>query len=267
MSRLDDKRGVGSWVGLLLMVFVISACANRPVETDARAGMDRTSPVRAAEINTQLGIGYMERGQRQLALEKLEQAVGQDPEHVPAHLALAHLYGQLGDEGRAGRHFRRAAQLAPNDGATLNSYAVYLCRRGDFRRAEQKFLRAADDPFYQTPEVALTNAGACARRAGSIEDAEQFLRRAIRIDPEFPDALLHLAHISYQQGDAFRARAFLQRFEAAAMPEPGALLLGYRIESNMNNPDEARRYVMELERVFPDSSEARELRQSMSQHD
>jgi type IV pilus assembly protein PilF len=254
-----------AWITMLALVMI--GCASTPEPTATRTGMDRVSPVRGAEVNTRLGIGYLERGEYRTALEKLQTALGHDPDHVPAHLGAALIYEQIGDSGRAGQHYRRAVRLAPNDGGTLNSYGVFLCRQGDYRLAEQQFMAAVRDPFYDTPEVAWANAGACARRSGELETANQHLRRAIDIDPQYPDPLFHLAEIHYQQGEAFRARAFLQRFESVANPEPGALLLGYRIEHQLDNPADASEYANRLEREFPDSRQARELRRELHDDD
>lgn len=256
MSRL------AGYVLFLVAGMLIVGCASTPDHSPTgRSGMDRVSPVRAAEVNTRLGIGYLERGQLQLAMEKLQTALQHDSVHVPAHVTLALIYEQVGDERQARRHYQQATRHAPDDGATLNSYAAFLCRQGEYERAEQHFEQATRDPFYATPEVALTNAGTCARRAGDLESAEARLRRALSLDPEYPDALYHLAHVYFQQDDAFRARAFLQRLEATGQIEPRILMLGYQIESRLGNSSHANQYVAQLEEQFPDSSEARELRQ------
>ncbi len=253
---------------LLFLMALLGACAGMGSQhAETGSGMDRISPVRGAEVNTRLGIGYMERGQLQLAMEKLETALRHDPEHVPAHLALALIYETINDSQQAGRHYRQASRLAPNDGATQNAYAVFLCRQGDFNQAERHFMRAIDDPFYDTPEVAWANAGACSRRNGDLERAERQLRTALEYDSLYPDALFQLAKVSYLRDESLRARAFLQRFEAVAREDPGALLLGYRIESGLNNPAQADGYARRLEEDFPDSSEARELRRLLEQND
>ena len=245
---------------LALTATVLVACATTSDEPVPRGGLDRVSPVRAAEVNTRLGIGYLDRGQMELAMEKLQTALDHDSQHVPAHVTLAMIYERIGDERRARQHYRQASRLAPADGGTQNSYAVFLCRQGEFDQAEEHFMRAVRDPFYNTPAVAWANSGACARSAGDLDRAQQHLRQALELDPGFPDALYNLAEVYYQQGEAFRARAFLQRYEAAVEPEPGALLLGYRIESNLGNPSDARRYAGRLEGQFPDSRQMRELR-------
>lgn len=255
------RRDLARLLLLAATVLALCACATTPDSASyEREGMNRVSPVRAAEVNARLGLGYMERGQLQLAIEKLETSLRHDPDHTPAHLTLALIYEQLGDSRRAGQHYRRASRLAPNDGATQNAFAVHLCRQGDYREADRHFQRALDDPFYETPELAYSNAGSCARRAGDLEQAEAYLREALAIAPGYPDALYRMAELKLEQDDPFRARAFLQRFESAAGTEASALKLGYRIEYALDNPIEADQYAARLEQDFPESSQARELR-------
>jgi len=254
---------------LLTILALVSGCATTQPERgeSGRTGMDRVSPVRGADINARLGVGYLERGDLQIAMEKLERAIELDPAHVPAYVTLGMIQEELGREARARRYYRDAVRLAPEDGGTLNSYATFLCRQGEYREADELFRRAISDPFYDTLEVAYTNAGACAVRAQRYDSAESYLREALEVNSDYPDALYHLARLFLQRDDAFRARAFMQRHEAATGDDPGALLLGYRIEERLGNEREAARYFARLEDQFPDSSEARDIRQQTSQDD
>lgn len=250
-----------------LLVFVVGCATTTSTPSSGRDGMDRVSPVRAAEVNTRLGIGYLERDQVQLAIEKLETALEHDSSHTPAHLTLAMIYEQLGDVSRAGQYYGEASRLAPEDGATQNAYAVHLCRRGEFEQASRHFRAAMADPFYATPELAYGNAGACARRANDPEQAEVFLRQALEIDPDYPDALFQLADLHLQRGEAFRARAFLQRLESVVAADAALLILGYRIEQELSNPGQAEQYAARLEQQFPESPQARELRSLRQEND
>ncbi len=251
---------------MLFVVFaglVVLGCATTRPQADTsfgREGMDRVSPIRAAEVNTRLGIGYMERDQLQLAIEKLQTALTFDQDHTPAHLTLALIYDMLGRTSAAGQHYRQASDLAPNDGPTQNAVAVHLCQQGDFSAADRHFNRAMEDAFYSTPELAYGNAGACARRAGNAEKAEEYLRQALQLDPNYPDALFQLSELNLESGDAFRARAFLQRLESVAAEDPAALVLGYNIESQLDNAAQANQYATRLQQLFPESSQARALR-------
>ena len=79
---------------------------------------------------------------------------------------------EIGSLEDAEMHYRRATELAPSNGAAANAYAAFLCsRQNRWADAEAYFPRAAADSTYLTPEVALTNAGVCARDAGQAEAA------------------------------------------------------------------------------------------------
>jgi type IV pilus assembly protein PilF len=238
-----------------LTSMLLAGCASSPSE-DGSAENDRR---RAAELNTQLGREYMTRGQYEIALEKLKKAVESDEDYAPAHTMLAVLYETLGEDENAGRHFEAAVKAAPNSGDANNNYGTFLCRTGKTGRADRYFLAALDDPFYQTPAVALGNAGACAVQRGELEQAETYLRQSLAYDPNFPDALLSLAALNYEQGELLRARAFLQRFDGASEMTAESLLLGYRIETGLNNPEDAMRYRSELIQQFPSSPETLEV--------
>lgn len=239
------------------------ATSNSSDSDPRRSGsaVDRVSPVRAAEVNTRLGVGYLERGELQVALEKLELAVRQDPRHVPAHLALGIVYQSIDRNEQALRHFKTAVELAPDDGGAHNSYAALLCQMGRHEEADRHFREAIKDPFYATPGVALANAGSCARRAGRDEDAERYLREALEYDPQSRTALFNLARLSFQQGESLRARAFLQRLEASGGLAAQALLLAVQVERSLGSEAVAERYARTLMERYPNSPQASQLRQ------
>lgn len=249
-------------VAVLLLTAACSGMTPRHVpDDDGRQGMSRVSPVRNADLNTRLGVGYFERGDLRTAIEKLNRAIQLDPAHVPAYITLALVQEELGRNQLARQHYRDAARLAPNDGATLNAYGTFLCRQGEYAESDKLFRRAVADPFYETREMALANAGSCARQAGDVAGAERYLRQALDINPEYSAALFQMTRLFLLNDEPFRARAFLQRYEASAGHDAGSLLLGFRIEDALGNRREADRYFTRLEESYPDSPEAKTARQ------
>ena len=245
---------------MLLIATVLAGCAaTNSSETDPRrsgSAVDRVSPVRAAEVNTRLGVGYLERGDVQVAMEKLELAVQQDPNHVPAHLALGIVYQSIERNERALQHLATAVELAPEDGGAHNSYAVLLCQVGRYTEADRHFRAALDDPFYATPGVALANAGSCARRHGRHDEAERYLREALEYDPQNRTALFNLASLSFARDQPLRTRAFLQRLEASGGLGARALLLAVQVERTLGSEAVAERYAKTLQERYPDSPQA-----------
>ena len=55
----------------------------------------------AAELNTQLAIGYIQRQQYKPAKDKLEKSIEQNPDYLPAYKTLAYLYALLGQPEQA----------------------------------------------------------------------------------------------------------------------------------------------------------------------
>ena len=92
-----------------------------------------------------LGAGYLRQGNTELAIERLQRALAQDPRLVEAHSTIAVAYDQIGKLEDAERHYSRATQLNPNNGAAANAYAVFLCRQNRYADAAPFFRRASDN--------------------------------------------------------------------------------------------------------------------------
>jgi len=193
------------------------------------------------------------------ALEKLTKALQFDPGYAPAHTVIAVLYERINKLPEAEQHYRKAVALEPTKGAPNNNLGVFLCHTGKVAEANQYFQKAVADPFYQTPDVALTNAGVCQLRANDVAGAEASFRDAIARNPKNAEALFQLANTLYLNKDAFRARAFIQRFDALGQPTAASLKLGHDIETHLGNPEGALTYSKRLLSQFPDSEQAHAL--------
>lgn len=218
----------------------------------------------AARIHTELAQHYMANGDLQGALAKLQLALKFDPDYAPAHTVIAYVYEKIGKLPEAEAHYRRAEALEPGKGATNNNLGQFLCRTGKAQESVGYFRKAVADPFYNTPDMALANAGICQMNIGDVAGAEASFRDAIAKNPHNGSALFHLAEVLYRQGDAFRARAFIQRFDALGQPSAEALKLGYDIELRLGNMDAAQTYLRRLQGQFPDSEQARALKSTAS---
>ncbi len=240
---------------LLATLVLLAGC----VSTTTGKAPPKASDTDAAQANAALGLSYMRQGNYELALEKLQRAVRQDPGMAEAHSTLALLYGRLGEPEQADEHYRKALQLSPGDPVIQNNFGVFLCGQNRYEQAERFFLRAAGNARYRTPEAALTNAGVCARKIPENEKAEGFFRQALARNSRFPEALWQLADLSFERGHLLQARAFLERHMAAASATPEALWLGVRMEQSMGDASVARGYANRLKTEFPASAETRYL--------
>jgi len=121
---------------------------------------------------------------------------------------MAIIYSRLGETGLADKHFKQSKKLQPRHQYTLNAYGSFLCGQKKYKEAEEQFKSALKNPLYKTPEVALTNAGVCARRAKDPDLAEAYLRRALQHNKKFSVALFNMARISYDTGDMEASRVY-----------------------------------------------------------
>ncbi|MDR2872902.1 MAG: type IV pilus biogenesis/stability protein PilW [Xanthomonadaceae bacterium] len=177
-----------------------------------------------------------------------------DPQSIDGITMMAIIEGRRGNVAEAGRHYRRAAELAPKRGEALNNYGAWLCTNGYQAESLVWFDRALADPDYPTPAAALANAGGCALDSGQYERAEGDLRRSLEMAPTNAFALMSMARNEYRLGRYFQARAFIERRLAAASADPSVLQLAMQIEEKLGDKAAANRYLQQLRREFPESA-------------
>ncbi len=246
---------------LLIGMFGCASTADRPGDDAEDVGLgDGSSP---ADIYVELAMAYMQDGQLSTALRKIRYGLEQDPKNARAHAVLAIIYDKIGEIDRARTEFQTAVDLKPRDPYVRNAYGSFLCVQGEYEPALAQFDKAVENPLYGTPEVALANAGVCARRTGEPGRAETYLRRALQADAKMSLALAQMAILSFQQGNLMSARAYLQRYQAVADYTPETLWLGIRIERRLGDRDAVRGYEQILLQRFPDSPEVQFMRESV----
>lgn len=259
-----DRIVLGVCVGLLL-AGCHRAATIPPPPADPRLP-EQTKAQKAqssADVHTRLAQHYIDIGNLQGALEKVKIAEGEDPTYVPAQTVMAYIYERINDMPNAEIHYRKAVELQPDKGDTNNNLGQFLCHEGKVQESFPYFTKAIADPFYQTPDVALTNQGVCQLQINDRADAEASFRQAVKRNPGNATALLQLTNALYLNRNYFDASAFMQRFDALGQPSADSLKLGYDIETRMGNTDAAQNYSKRLLSQFPDSEQAQALNQTV----
>jgi type IV pilus assembly protein PilF len=249
-----------------LLVCVVTAVMLAACTTSAERKHEKEKAARAAASYTDLGIEYFRQGKYELSLTKLEKALELDSDYPQAHGAIAVLYERVGDTGRAEKHFKKALRLRPDDSGYQNNYGQFLCFQGRYPEAQQEFMKAAKNPFYATPAVPLTNAGLCARRVPDNEQAEEYFRQALQIEPKFATALQQMAFLKFEKGQFLSARAYLERFQGVAEHNADSLWLAVRTEFALNDRNASDRYARLLRNNFPKSEQAVMLLEWENEH-
>jgi type IV pilus assembly protein PilF len=250
-------------IPLLGLVLVLGACASAERTDDA-------AQLRAAQYNVQLGIGYLQKNNLQLADEKLSKALEQDPMLAAAHNAYAILQERLGRLELADRYYRQAIELGPEDSEARTNYGAFLCNAGRLDEAEAQFVAAVENPLYRRPEAAYTSAGSCALKIPDAEKAERYFRLALSRNAEYLPALFEMARLSFREGRHLQASAFVQRYDQAlsrlaetnpqaARGNPEMLWICVQAESALGNSGAASTCAKRLKEDFPLSTQTSQL--------
>jgi type IV pilus assembly protein PilF len=223
--------------GLLSLLFVLVAgCSSTP--KPATPPQPELPPIKQPEVSLQdraklhleLGAGYYERGQMDIAIEELDEAVKLDPGNARIYNIYGLVYAWMGENAKAEQNFQRALSLAPQDSEARQNWGWFLCTTGRARQSIPEFELAVANPLYKAPEVALINAARCSTSFGDVANAESYFKRALTIAPNNASAAYGLAQLAYKANRYDEARVWIRRAVTQANPTPEALFLGMCIE-------------------------------------
>ena len=247
----------------LILALVLAGCGTQSVrEVDGGATGELGSPTAEsgpADVYIELAGAYLRQGQLTEALKNARKAVIVDSRNANAHYVLGLVQQRLGQLDLADEAYRKAIAVDPRNPDALNAYGSFLCERGRYDDADGYFRKALQNPLYQSPWLALHNAGWCRQRAGDSGAAETDFRAALRANPQFAPSLLSMGELSFDKGVFLSARAYLQRYAEVAPATADSLWLGVRTERQLGDAAQAARYARELRVQFPDSEQARYL--------
>ena len=238
-------------VSLLILLGLLQACMT--VDSD-----QQTQDEKASAVNVQLGIGYLQQNNLDLANEKLTKALRQDPNSASVHNAYAILQERLLQTEKAEFHYKKATTLDPDNSQAANNYGAFLCRHGREMESEKYFIQALKNPLYSTPEFAYTNAALCLLQLGEPSEtakAKEYLRKAIAAKSDFGPALLAMANLLFDEGEYTAAKPYLDRFHLVAKPTANSLWLAIRNTLQIDGQGDVTELAQRLGNEFPDSEE------------
>lgn len=237
---------------VVFALFFLGACTTERVIEPADARL-------AADLNAQLGLGYMNQGQYKRAMEKLEKSLKFNPDNAQAHHYKAELHRRINQVDEAEQHFQKAMSLAPKDPNIKNNYGVFLCEQGKYEKAYAQFRNSTEDPLYAARAAAHENIGLCSLREGKLREAEQSFKNALQINPKMAKSLIELTQLSYDRGNKKEAYEYFSRYIAIAQHTPESLWMGILLENERNNKNTVASYKVLLKGKFPDSKQAKLL--------
>jgi len=244
----------------ILLLVLLAGCASKPPVEDTGTMIGEVSdPRNRAKLRTELASLYYSNGKLGVALEELRNATNADASYAPAYGMYGRVYMQMKENKRAEESFERALRLAPNDADINHNYAWFLCQTDREPESIKYFLAALRNPLYATPWRSYAAAGVCSLKVKQVKDAEAFFERALKFEPDEPDALLGLGQIRYRQGSMGEARRLVARYNKVNTPSAESLWLAVRVERRLGERVAEQSFATQLRRRYPDSTEYQSL--------
>ncbi len=230
----------------ILLAITLSGCVT--VETSSNSD-PVAEPKERAEARIALGIGYLEQGNMYKARENLEKAMEHYPGYYRAQLSMAHYFEKVGEAKSAQRMYETALRQHPRNGNVLNNYGTFLCKLGDYDKADKFFRKAVEQPYYYLISASYENAAFCALKAGNVDQAKTYFSRTLDHDPNRVRALLNLAKLEIDAGEFTEARIRLMKFNQRYGVQKASLQLLAELESKAGNEALEQKYRKTLEQL------------------
>ena len=189
---------------ILLVLAGLAACSSPGSKKtpDAQAA-DDASPERKqalAEATRNVGEAYLAGGNLIAALRELKKAEALYPDdHITQFdLGLTYYYRDRYDQ--AIEHLQRAIQLKPDYAPAINTLGNTYSAMGQWDKAIEVYEKIIEDAFYGTPHFALSNMGVAYYHKKDYAQAERSFLEALKMNPDFINALAGLGTMYIDQG-------------------------------------------------------------------
>lgn len=247
------------------LMLLLMACTQQYADHGLLFNSDSERAFQSAKIHTELAAEYFYRGQIEVAIDEVNEALKAQSNYAPAYSVMGLINMSLNENNKALSNFERAIRLAPRNPEILNNYSWFLCQRYPERmdQAIDNFMAAAKDPLYATPERSYANAGLCEIKRQKYADAQIFFQRALLIQTNFSPAVVGMIEIDFLRGHLIDAKTKLTQFLQNNPSTPESLLLAIKLERAIGNQLAVDSYIFQLQKHFPESREAAAIREGM----
>jgi type IV pilus assembly protein PilF len=233
---------------LLLSLLLLQGCQINS-EEKAKKVEQNLKRSNAAAYNIQLGLGYLQKGNRPRAKKKLLKALELSPKSPEANAAMAYYMEKTGDVNEATLFYKKALALAPTSGAQLNNYGAFLCHHGSYQDAESYFLKAVHDVNYIHTAGAYENAGLCAAAIPNYAKAENYFLKALEQDPRRKQSLIELVSVQIKQDKPDKALTYLQKYQELSLADMTLLKLAVDVASKLGKANLVEDYKLRLSKL------------------
>jgi Tfp pilus assembly protein PilF len=142
-----------------------------------------------------LGRVLLSQGELAGAMVQLSKAEAIDPQNPDVLTLLGMTYYSRGEYDKALEYLRRALAVDPSKTEVHNNIGLVNLDLKLYDQARREFEICLNDPTYTNSHLPLLNLGQLEEAEGNTGKAEEYYRRIITLNPQFPPAYYRLARI------------------------------------------------------------------------
>jgi tetratricopeptide (TPR) repeat protein len=204
-------------LALAAAVAACSAGGARPGPGEDPAAAPGAKNLAAAEATRNVGEAFLVEGNLIGALREFKKAEAMNPDDPITHYNLGLVYYYRERYDLAIQHLERVLKLRPNYAPAHNTLGNVYAARQEWDKAIAAYDRVIEDAFYATPFYPLSNMGLAYYHQKDYAQAEKHFLEALKLKPDFVNALAGLGMTYNATG---RYSLAVGRLEAALKKEP-----------------------------------------------
>lgn len=244
---------------VLSTIFLTSACVSTEVTTTSNDPTNpkmEFNPKGAADTRVQLALLYLEKKDMQQAKANLDKALEYQPNDAKIYRIFAYYYQQVNEDEKANEYYKESISLDSKNGDTYHNYGTFLCAQGDYKRAEESFLKAVELSSYTRVSRTYQNAAICAEEAKEYKKAIFYYEYALSHSPNSHYLYLALARLNITEKEYQAALINLFTFQRESKPNAESLWQWIRLSYATEKEASLSKYAGQLLELFPESQQA-----------
>ena len=148
---------------------------------------------------------YQQKGDNKAAIIQLKNALQKNPDDTEARYLLGTIYNESGDPQSAEKELRKALGLGMSSDKVLPNLGKTLLILGEFQKVLDETQRAAETK--NSAEIS-TLRGNAYLALGKSREAKELFEQALKVNPDFADALIGMAKYSLSERNVDAATRF-----------------------------------------------------------
>ncbi len=231
------------WVFSVLLV--LSGCASMSNNNDTIVTSGQKQGVitydnlpQVAQLNYQMGIGYISNGRMDVAESKLMNVINAAPNFPDAYNAMGVLQEERGKIDNAITFYAKALSIHPNYEEAANNYARVQCVAG-----LDKITQIAKNAPNSSVRAGLyAGAANCALGRKDMVNAEQLADQAIQSNPTYPYSYFVKARVAALSNNSASAFTALDEYHNLAGYKPSSVQFGLQLAQQIGDQTRINQY-------------------------